>query len=319
MLNPSRLLHLTPQPNDDLPDPPEGGKPRGHREGAIEVEAGRPNQRRIGAIMIDLGMLDVDQAERVLEVQRASGERFGDIAVSLGYLRGPQLAVALARQRGTPTLLPDDLGKLSEELRAILDEPKSLRAYTDARTQLELRWFDDMVERRIMAVISDGPAEGRTLSTAVLGLLLAMTGRRVLLIDACVEAPRLASHFGATANESSMVNAMHRPELMVHLPASLESLDLTVLSSVAGDLASDAVSSRSFAALLGEAANHWDAVLVDTPAWSTNRNALAVSVRCSGVVVVARIGHTRLARLESMRRHLADAGIERIGAIAQHF
>jgi Mrp family chromosome partitioning ATPase len=319
MLKPSRLLHLTPQPDDDLPDPPEEGSSRGQLEGPFELESGRTNQRRIGAIMIDLGMLNVEQAERILEVQRASGERFGDIAVSLGYLRSPQLAVALARQRGTPTLLPEDLGKLSESLRAILDDPKSLRAYTDARTQLELRWFDDVAERRIMAIISDAPSEGRTLSTAVLGLLLAMTGRRVLLIDACVEAPRLAGHFGAKARESSMVNAMHKPEMMVHLPASLESLDLTVLSSVAGDLGSDAVSSRSFAALLGQAAHHWDAVLVDTPAWSVDRNALAVAVRCSGVMVIARMGHTRLSRLESMRRHLADAGIERIGAIAQHF
>lgn len=319
MLNPSRLLRFNPEVERLLSDQLDTDRPRRSGGDREDSSLSRQSQRRIGAIMIDLDLIDIEQAGRILEVQRDRGGRFGDIAVSLGYASGPQLALALARQRGVPSLLPGDLSRLSETLRAVMDHPKVLQAYSDARTQLELRWFDETPERRMLAVISDAPSEGRTLTTATLGLLLAMTGRKVLLIDACVEAPNLASHFGVQKSAPSLVDALSRPGDLADAPTTLEFLDLTVLSAAPGDLPVDIIPSRAFAGVMTAAASHWDAVLVDTPAWSVSRNALAVAVRCSGALSIARVGRSRLSNLESMRRHLADAGVERVAALAHLF
>ena len=319
MLNPSRLIRFKPDADHRPSDQPNTFRTQSAIDERDDSPLSRHSQRRIGAIMIDLGLIDIEQAGRILEVQRDRGGRFGDIAVSMGYANAAQLALALARQRGVPGLLPGDLSRLSEALRAVMDTPRVLQAYSDARTQLELRWFDDTPERRLLAVISDAPSEGRTLTTAAIGLLLAMTGRRVLLIDACVEAPNLASHFGHTKAEWSLVDALNRPGELADAPASLEFLDLTVLSAAPGDLPPDIIPSRAFAGVMTAAASHWDAVLVDTPAWSVSRNALAVAVRCSGALSIARVGRSRLSNLEGMRRDLADAGVERVGAMAHLF
>jgi len=285
----------------------------------IDIRQPVNGQRRIGAIMIDLGLLQVEQAEQVLDIQRGEGGRFGDLAVSLGFLRKEQVMVALARQRALPTLMPDDLARLDSDLRSAIEDSGSLRAYTDARTQLELRWFDDAPERRTLAVISDGPREGRTLTASAVGLLLAMTGRRVLLIDACAGSGRLASIFGVEKKSLSLSEAISSPDRALRLKSTLDSLDLAVLSAHEKEFNADTAASRGFASLLATVAGHWDAVIVDTPAWSVDRTAFAVSVRCSGALISVRLGHSRLDGLSAIRRHLADGGVERIGAVVQRF
>ena len=57
--------------------------------------------RRIGQILVDLGFIDDDQLEMLLdEQQRNPGERLGKISVEMGLLTEDQLALALAEQMG---------------------------------------------------------------------------------------------------------------------------------------------------------------------------------------------------------------------------
>lgn len=274
---------------------------------------------QIGAIMIDLGLMQLDQAERVLELQRERGGRFGDVAISLGLATRPQLEMALALQRGTPSLLPDDRQQMSEPLRALMSDTVLMRAYTDARTQLELRWFSDQPERCALAVLSDAPGDGRTVATAALGLLLAMTGRRVLLIDACIEAPQLAETVGGRRAPIGLGDALARPESALRVPSSFSSIELSVLGPQDSSLGADAPASRGFASMLATLAVGWDAVLIDTPALSVDRRALSVAVRCSGALVLARIGRTRMAKMETLRVLLGDSGVEAVGVLANRF
>ena len=283
------------------------------------LEPAPTGNAQIGAIMIDLGLLRLEQAERVLEQQRELGGRFGEVAVSLGFATRPQLEMALALQRGAPILLPDDRQRMGAPLRAVLEDRALSRAYTDARTQLELRWFGDEPERRALAVLGDAPGDGRTVATAALGLLLAMTGRRVLLIDACVDAPRLTEVVGGRRPPIGLGEALARPESALRLPSAFESVELAVLGPQEAALGSDAPASRGFASLLATMVAGWDAVLIDTPALSYDRRALSVAVRCSGAVVLARIGRTPMSRMEGLGRQLADSGVVLVGVVANRF
>lgn len=305
MLKPSRLSSISRTELDDV-----GGFAVGHSHGA---------NTQIGAIMIDLGLMRLEQAERVLELQRERGGRFGDVAVALGFTTRPQLDMALALQRGTPVLLPEDRQQMGAPLRALIGDAALMRAYTDARTQLELRWFGEDPERRALAVISDAPRDGRTVATAALGLLLAMTGRRVLLIDACIDAPRLAEVVGGRRPPICLGAAIAQPESALRLPSSFASVELSVLAPQDTSLDADVSASRGFASMLATLVAGWDAVLVDTPALSVDRRALSIAVRCSGALVLARVGRTRMAKMETLRVLLADSGIEAVGVLANRF
>ncbi len=72
--------------------------------------------RRIGQILVDLGFIDDDQLEMLLdEQQRNPGERLGKIAVEMGLLADDQLALALAEQMGMQVINLDDI-KIPEEV-----------------------------------------------------------------------------------------------------------------------------------------------------------------------------------------------------------
>ena len=58
--------------------------------------------KRLGQILIDLGLIDEQQLETMLEEQSdRGGELLGKIGVSLGFYTDEQLGEALAEQWGT--------------------------------------------------------------------------------------------------------------------------------------------------------------------------------------------------------------------------
>jgi type IV pilus assembly protein PilB len=57
--------------------------------------------KRIGQILVDLGLVDEQQLENMLEEQSTRGELLGRVGVSLGFYTDEQLGEALAEQWGT--------------------------------------------------------------------------------------------------------------------------------------------------------------------------------------------------------------------------
>ncbi|MDR0338387.1 MAG: Flp pilus assembly complex ATPase component TadA [Planctomycetaceae bacterium] len=83
--------------------------------------------RRLGQVFVDLGMIDEEQLEMLLEehLQR-HGEKIGETAISMGFINDDQVAVALAEQLGLQviglgdlTIPPDVLAHLTEPMAQI--------------------------------------------------------------------------------------------------------------------------------------------------------------------------------------------------------
>ncbi|MDR3197109.1 MAG: Flp pilus assembly complex ATPase component TadA [Planctomycetaceae bacterium] len=83
--------------------------------------------RRLGQVFVDLGFIDEEQLEILLEehLQR-HGEKIGETAISMGFINDDQVAVALAEQLGLQviglsdlTIPPDVLAHLTEPMAQI--------------------------------------------------------------------------------------------------------------------------------------------------------------------------------------------------------
>ena len=70
--------------------------------------------RRIGQIFVDMGFIDDDQLEMLLEEQQQQpGEKLGKIAEEMGLITDDQLAQALAEQMNLQVILiPGPVKKL---------------------------------------------------------------------------------------------------------------------------------------------------------------------------------------------------------------
>ena len=54
--------------------------------------------KRIGQILLDLGLVDEQQLETMLEEQSSRGDLLGKVGVALGFYSDEQLGEALAEQ-----------------------------------------------------------------------------------------------------------------------------------------------------------------------------------------------------------------------------
>jgi protein-tyrosine kinase len=275
--------------------------------------------RHIGAILMDEGKLTPSDAEQVLARQRELGWRFGEAAIELNLITDSDLRQALAKQYEFPYLVSGPDG-VSRELVAAWDpfHPviEELRA---VRTQLLIRWYNPEGGRRVLAIASPNPREGRSFVAANLAVTFSQLGSRTLLIDADFRAPRqqgifnIADRFGLSSALSG------RSDLSAAVPVT----GITGLSVMpAGPVPPnplELLSRGSFAALLGRAQTEYDVILIDTPPVNEYADAQSIVYRAGDVLLMSRKDQTRMDDTERAVRELSDASARIVGTLMNAF
>jgi protein-tyrosine kinase len=286
-------------------------------EGSSRVIARQ--DRRIGAILADQGKLGLRDIERVLELQRGQGSRFGEAALRVGLITKEDLQSALAAQYDFPHLLPGS-GGISTEV-VVAYEPLHPRAeeLRALRAELLIRWSKAEVRQRVLAIVSPGSGEGRSYVAANLAVLFSQLGERTLLIDADLRAPRqqrifdipdalgLSAVLSGRADRSAVMPIANFGRLSV-LPAGACPPNPQELLSrhVLGDL-------------LQELRTEFDVILLDTPPAKLYADARIVAFRAGSAMVLARKHRTRLADATGVMRELTNTGARIVGTVLNAF
>jgi protein-tyrosine kinase len=275
--------------------------------------------RHIGAILMDEGKITAADAEQVLARQRELGWRFGEAAIELNLITDTDLRQALAKQYEFPYLVSGPEG-VSKELIAAWDPfHPVVEELRGVRTQLLIRWYNPEAGRRVLAVCSPAPREGRSFIAANLAVVFSQLGHRTLLIDADFRAPRQQSIFNVSDRFGLSSVLSGRADLTAALPVS----GLTGLSVLpAGPLPPNPLELLSrplFAATLNRAQAEYDVVLVDTPAATEYADAQTVVFRAGDALLVSRKDQTRLADTERVVRDLTDASGRIVGTLMNAF
>ena len=133
--------------------------------------------RRIGQIFVDMGFIDDDQLEMLLEEQQQQpGEKLGKIAEEMGLINDDQLAQALAEQMNLQVinlaeanLAPEVLDQVSETMAQLYHvipvqfEDNTLTVYSSthcADCRVAKRFLDDHgVDYETIEIDRDGVTE----------------------------------------------------------------------------------------------------------------------------------------------------------------
>lgn len=277
-----------------------------------------PGDRSIGAILIDAGRLSLDNAERIIRLQRQEGLRFGDAGLNLGLLAPADIEFALARQFDYPYLVRGE-GNVSEELVAAyapFGEPvETLRAL---RSQLMLRHFSGDAGHRALAICSPGRGDGRSHLAANLAVVFSQLGERTLLIDADMRHPRQHQIFRLDngCGLSSILSNRGTAEAIRRIP---DFVALSVLN--AGPMPpnpQELLGRPAFASLLADVAGRFDVILIDTPA-ADYADAQTIAARAGAALLVARKHQSPLAALGRMSQQMREFGIRQVGAVLSEF
>lgn len=274
--------------------------------------------RTIGAILVDSGKLDPAAAERVLRLQKEKGLRFGDAALQLKLLRQEDIDYAIASQYNYPYLLKSE-GKADDELIAAYQpfspEVENLRAL---RSQLMLRWFTGEPDRKMLAIVSAGPAEGRSYLAANLAVIFSQLGERTLLIDADMRQPRQHTLFGAENRSglSAILSGRGGDDVIRQVPEFL-SLDLLTAGPQPPN-PQELFGRPACADLLNSILPKYDVILFDTPAAAV-ADAQMIAARAGAALIVARKHTGSLAATRELVERLGQVGVNIVGAVVTEF
>jgi tyrosine-protein kinase Etk/Wzc len=200
------------------------------------------------------------------------------------------------------------------------DDP-TVEAYRSLRTNVTFVSAERPVQ--LLAVTSPGPGEGKTTTVANLALILALSGSKVLLIDADLRRPILHRAFQLVdqpgLTDVLIGNVSLREALRPDVSKNLDVLP----SGARPPNPSELLGSDAMRRLLSDARRDYEYIVMDTPPALPVTDASVVGASMDAMVVVMRSGETEetaaqrtMSQLE--RVHARIAGVVLNGVSRRH-
>lgn len=279
--------------------------------------AGSSVDRSLGVILVDSGVITIEDAQRVIDLQRQQKMPFGEAALQLGLVTQADIRDALSHQYQYSYVSRASGQQINPELVAAYKpfshEVDKLRAI---RSQLMLRWFDKELGHAMLAVVGADRAEGGSYLAANLAIVFAQMGERTLLIDADMRAPRQHVLFGLN-NQLGLSSVLAGRAEVAEVVAPISYIDnLAVLpAGPTPPNPQELINRPTLNSLLEWAGLAYDIVLIDTSSLSVGADAMMVAAKAGAALAVARANGTKLRAFQSMIVDLKRAGINVVGSV----
>lgn len=237
------------------------------------------------------------------------------LAVGLGL--GVLLALVLAQldtrirsvkdlPRSPARTVLGQIGKdtsLARRPHAVVDQPHSPTTEAYRRVRTNLQFLDASRPLTSFVVTSSLPGEGKSTTSVNLALVMAEKGAKVLLVDADLRSPSIATLCGLEGAAGLSAVLIHEADLEdVAQPWQLPGLDVVVAGQIPPN-PSQLVESRAMEEFLALARQRYDLVIVDTAPLLAVTDAAVLARRTDGALVVAR---TRKVRRPDLAEALAS-------------
>jgi receptor protein-tyrosine kinase len=190
------------------------------------------------------------------------------------------------------------------------------------RTILASLLFSPQNDVRCLGIVitSAGAGEGKSTIVSNLGLAMAETDRRVLLIDGDLRNPRLHEIFGV-ANRGGLTELLRVEDPSEELKASrlvrvTPNSGLYILpAGNAPDKVSNLLYSARLPKLLQRFREEFDALLIDSPPMLQAPDARILARVAGAAVLVIRAGHTSRDTASAAKQRFAEDGTAVLGTI----
>lgn len=169
--------------------------------------------------------------------------------------------------------------------------------------------------KKVVAVTSSNASEGKSTTSVNIAITLSQLNRRVLLIDA--DARRATVHTKLKLeNKVGCIDVMAgNVSFSDAICKYNSSLDVLTTGSYENSGFSELFCSTTFDSLLEEAKEKYEYVIVDTPPINLVSDALVISQKCDGVVLVARTSATTYADFKAACNNIDKLKIDLLGTV----
>ncbi|WNQ10833.1 CpsD/CapB family tyrosine-protein kinase [Paenibacillus aurantius] len=180
-------------------------------------------------------------------------------------------------------------------------------AYRTLRTNIEFSAVDE--EIRVIMINSAQPGEGKSTTAANLAAAYALSGKKVLLIDADLRKPTVHHIFGLS-NRFGVTNLLTTPADFKEAVRETHVDNLHVLTSgPTPPNPSELLGSKKMENLVHALKEAFDVLIIDTPPTLAVTDAQIVAALCDGVLLVLESG-----RIKREIARKAKANLEHVNA-----
>jgi chain length determinant protein tyrosine kinase EpsG len=274
----------------------------------------------MGDILIDLGKLEIEDVDLIIDYQREKGLYFGEAAAELKLVDEEDILQALSVQFGYTYDRSEDL--LSKEMvMAYSPFGEQAEEFRVIRSQLLNNWLGS--DQKTLAIVSPGNKDGRSYIAANLALAFSQLGRPTLLIDADLRAPQQHNNFSITRRVglSMLLAGRVRMEDLDVLPDQFSNFQhLSVLG--AGAIPPNPVellSKSAFSLILRELKKYFDVIIIDTPPATYKADVVSIASVAGSALLVARGGQSKMGDSKELVSALTQTGVEVVGAVLNQY
>jgi polysaccharide biosynthesis transport protein len=181
----------------------------------------------------------------------------------------------------------------------VQEDPHSPRAEAFRTLRTNLQFLDIEPGARSFVVTSAVPNEGKTTTAANLAIALADSGARVVIVDADLRRPKLATYLGIEG-AVGLTDVLIRQAQLDDVLQSWGRRGLTVLpSGTVPPNPSELLGSRAMQSLVRALEQKFDVVLIDTPPLLPVTDAAVVSKTTKGTLLITAAGRTHRGELRA--------------------
>ena len=194
-------------------------------------------------------------------------------------------------------------------------EPKSLIAECTRAIRTNLLFMSPDRPFKRLLVTSSGPQEGKSTTAINLGIAMAQSGNRVLLVDTDMRRPRLHKAFGVS-NERGVSSVVVGEGKLEDAIKSTEIPGLFVMPcGPVPPNPAELLHTKAFGDILAQLGERFDRVILDTPPVGAVADAVVLSTQVDGVVLVLKAGKTNKDLAKRTVRALRDVKANIYGAV----
>jgi len=185
--------------------------------------------------------------------------------------------------------------------------------YRTIRTNIEFSSVDQ--DMRSLLVTSSGPSEGKSSTTANLGVVFAQQGKRVLLIDGDLRKPTVHYTFKLD-NRTGLSTVLVGEKTLEETVKETDVPNLEILTC--GPIPpnpSELLGSNAMKQMLQKAQETYDVVIFDTPPVLAVTDAQILANICDGSIIVARSEQTEYEAIQKAKDLLEPAYAKLLGIV----
>jgi len=197
-----------------------------------------------------------------------------------------------------------------------VSQPRSpvAEAFRSLRTNIQFASVDDPINR--LLITSPSPSDGKTTVAANLAVVIAQSGRSVVLCEADLRRPRLHKILKVSNHQglSDLFVQSH-----IQLNGAIQMTDIQNLKAItSGSLPpnpSELLGSEKMAEILSQIQEQASMIVVDAPPVLVVTDAAVLASRVDGVLLVVQPGHTKLDACKEAVEQIGRAGVNILGVV----